>query len=502
MRIARSSFVLVLVSIAIASPLSCADSSVSHETDSPNPPATSRDAGKDADVVLGFDATVPDASSDASDASDARDASDASDASDARDASDAGASDAGDASAGDSGDASDAAEAGPARGIAIGYTASGATKGGASGNGALNIGREFHVTEAGITIVDLGIWDEGANGLNDAHTVTLFRLDKTGPGGVPTPVPGGSVTVPAGTAAALQNGFRFAPLLAPIDVTTGDYAIVAYGMSAQDPYGDNGNIPLSTTGIVDAQFDPYQFVTAASPSFPTAGDGNNHSSASLRYKTTHPQFARILPFGDSITLGTGGTNAGYRAALGALLDGRGFAHQFVGVAADNPGNLSRDQSHHEGHSGFVIRGGNGAPRDGIADFVDSWFGPTGVEPDIILLMIGTNDVDTNYDLANAGARLDALVTKISDKTTGLRPSARLIVAQLVPVNDTAEDNLAKAYNAQVATVVAQHAAAGESVSLVDMHSALGAADLFDKLHPNDSGYGKMADVWCKAIVGP
>ena len=51
-------------------------------------------------------------------------------------------------------------------------------------------------------------------------------------------------------------------------------------------------------------------------------------------------------------------------------------------------------------------------------------------------------------------------------------------------------------------VVASHSAAGERLQLVDMHDALEAGDFSDKLHPNDGGYHKMAQVWFEAITAP
>ena len=41
--------------------------------------------------------------------------------------------------------------------------------------------------------------------------------------------------------------------------------------------------------------------------------------------------------------------------------------------------------------------------------------------------------------------------------------------------------------------------AGKHVHLVDMHSALTTADLIDGIHPNASGYDKMAAVWYNAL---
>ena len=43
----------------------------------------------------------------------------------------------------------------------------------------------------------------------------------------------------------------------------------------------------------------------------------------------------------------------------------------------------------------------------------------------------------------------------------------------------------------------------DNIVVVDMESALEysySADMFDKVHPNDDGYAKMADVWLDAIL--
>jgi len=388
-----------------------------------------------------------------------------------------------------SSDAESDASAPEASSPVIGYTGSGATAGPSEGGGILNIGRSFHVVETGITLRQLGVWDEAEDGLASSHTVTLFSLDQTGASAVATPVPGGATTVPAGTVAPLRDGFRYAPLAAPLPLPLGAYAVVTYGLNAQDPYGLGGNIPVATTGIVSDPFDPYEWIAAPSPTYPLGGDTTDHSSVSILYDSPGGAFTRIMPYGDSITDGLFGTNAGYLGYLDALLTGAGVPHQFVGVAMDNTGTLGPDQIHHEGHPGLLIQGGNGAPRAGIADFASQWLGPGGVDPDVILLMIGTNDVDTGYDLANAGARLSALISLVLDAKTGLRPRARMIVAQITPIVDAAEDGLAQTYNTQVTSVVANHAAMGESVSLVDMHSAVNVAtDMSNNLHPNDGGY--------------
>ena len=43
--------------------------------------------------------------------------------------------------------------------------------------------------------------------------------------------------------------------------------------------------------------------------------------------------------------------------------------------------------------------------------------------------------------------------------------------------------------------------AGDLITIVDMENALDyPADLTDNLHPNESGYGKMADEWYGALT--
>ena len=405
---------------------------------------------------------------------------------------------AGAGSSGSAGTSGSAGSAGSSAPTTVAYTSSAATK--TSAAGLLNLGQEFRVTLPSIVVRDLGFWDEGANGLIAPHAVTLFSLDKFGAGAVATAVPGGSVIVPAGMLAPFEAGFRFAALPSPVTLATGKYAIVAYGMNANDDFGEGGNVPLASTGIVHGDYDPFQFVDAASPAFPSGGDNNQHASASFRYESTVTPALRILPLGDSITYGYGGTNAGYRAALATLLDAANISFQFVGSAFDNPGMLPRDQRHHEGHSGWVIQGGTSG-RPGLLENLGSWLGPSGSRADIVLLMIGTNDVNLSYDLASAENRLSALIAAIADQTYGLQPDAQIIIAQLVPIMDATEDAHAKSYNTSVANVVAAHKKRGEHIILVDMHTALTAPDFADKLHPNDAGYAKMAKVWFDAIKG-
>lgn len=364
--------------------------------------------------------------------------------------------------------------------------------------GTRNAGHQFEVLDHPVRIRDLGVWDSAADGLVQAHTVTLFSIDKLGAGAKGTPLAGGSTRVPAGKAGAFEAGFRYAPLPAPLDLEPGKYAVVAYGLNQDDLPGDGAGLPLPLTGVRDGNFDVYQFVDAASPAFPNGGDASGHSNASFRFDSQVKPL-RIMPWGASITDGYLGTKAGYRGPLRDLLDAAHVPFQYVGSGVDNPGTnpLPREQRHHEGHSGFVIQAGAG--RAGIWNSREQWLGPMGSQADLFLIVIGTNDVDLNYQLDKASTRLDALVSSVLDPKTGLQPNARVILAQLPPINDAAEDARCLTYNQAIVSVVEAHRKKGEAISTVDLHAVVQKSELADKLHPNDVGYAKIAKVWFDAI---
>lgn len=184
------------------------------------------------------------------------------------------------------------------------YDNTGSTAGGAGGN--LNIGHEFSVTGSGITVQELGVYDVGAHVLLDNHAVTLFSISNFG---VPTSVtPLASVGIAAGLSSASE--FVYAPLSSPLFLPAGRYGIIAYDLNStgRDPYGDGGGLPDGVATLspnveddlyAGTRFDPYQFSGGPSPNFPTAGDANDHSSASFHYDigNTTPEPASLTLIG-------------------------------------------------------------------------------------------------------------------------------------------------------------------------------------------------------------
>jgi len=241
-------------------------------------------------------------------------------------------------------------------------------------------------------------------------------------------------------------------------------------------------------------------VDAARPA--DGGDGASASDAGS-YNPCPPKGMPcvILPVGDSITQGVGSSTGGsYRAPLFHLANAKGQAITFVGANMDGPAtvdNLPFPRAN-SGYSGFNID--MTAGRQGVSQFFPAHI--TTYKPHIVLLMIGTNDVDTG--VTDASMRLGALM----DTMLNADPKLVLVVAQIVPQQRATPDTKnmqIQAYNAAIPALVKARVDAGKHVKLVDMHGAFTAradfstAYLVDQLHPNDAGYQVMADTWYAAI---
>jgi GDSL-like Lipase/Acylhydrolase len=232
-------------------------------------------------------------------------------------------------------------------------------------------------------------------------------------------------------------------------------------------------------------------------------------------KANHlPDHLQIMPLGDSITYGAHGHHSGFRGPLGELLSAAATNFVFVGSSTDNSKSLPPNERHHEGHPSFAINdiyinldgfedflyrkyGGNSRKPNGGHWFTGIASGPDArpaLYPDVILLMIGTNDRDNTN---GAAARLDRLVGKI----VNLRPKAHLIIARITPIARTpAYSNFVASYNQDVDAVVAKYAP-NYPVTEVDLNTGFPTNGLsYDHMHPNDTGYDWMAHQWFDAIL--
>lgn len=258
----------------------------------------------------------------------------------------------------------------------------------------------------------------------------------------------------------------------------------------------------------------------------TYSGATNISAGTLRVTTNQtqvPSGLKIMPLGDSITYGFTGTNAGYRGYLHTLLAPVAPGFQFIGVTTVNPASLPTspiDQTHHTGYSsyatldlhnnldgvdttrfiqfgtadrdpqgGYWITGGNGTGRGAAY-------------PDVVLLMVGTNDIGQQVQYNNPQlnvANYPANLTTLIGKLFALRPNVRVIVAKITPW--AAQSSRVASINSSVASVAASFQSQGKAVTVVDMNTGFPANGLNgDGVHPNDTGYAWMAGQWHDAIV--
>lgn len=215
---------------------------------------------------------------------------------------------------------------------------------------------------------------------------------------------------------------------------------------------------------------------------------------------------RIMPVGDSITEGAGGTKAGYRYFLERDLIADGYAVDYVGDIQVNPCDELLDKDH-SGHSGWQL-GATGAGYASIQDHIGTWLDNLSEKPDFILLHAGTNDAKRGEPLTDLPEALGSILDIIAAKA----PNAHVIVTTVLKRTDTGnwtggygwDSNIDENFNAKIPEVVAAH---GGKVHFLDMRSKLTQPGDFssDGLHPNDSGYLKMADAWrakIEKILGP
>ncbi|CAM5323458.1 FG-GAP-like repeat-containing protein [Streptomyces avidinii] len=189
-----------------------------------------------------------------------------------------------------------------------------------------------------------------------------------------------------------------------------------------------------------------------------------------------PPLVRIMPLGDSITAGWGSSDeAGYRSELWRLMEGQSrFTPDFVGSGSFG----SLGDPDNEGHSGWTI--------DDVRSNIDRW--QTAADPDVVLLHLGINDLDTHQaDPSDAARRLSELV----DRIMANRPGVTVIVQGLL-VDTPGLEQQTRDVNAAIRGQEPERRARGERFRFIEPPRLDVAAELPDHLHPNDAGYRKMA----------
>ncbi len=194
---------------------------------------------------------------------------------------------------------------------------------------------------------------------------------------------------------------------------------------------------------------------------------------------------RIMPLGDSITLGSSSTFLnGYRRPLDRYLHGAGVQFDFVGSLQDGEDDFDRD---HEGHSGWHA---DIAGPESIARSVYGWLvqNPAAV----VLLHAGTNDITQAGQKAGEAAL-------ILDEIDRFSPEITVILALII--NESSYNPAVTGYNADLLRMARERIFTGDRIIIVNMENALNYPDdMGDLRHPDDGGYAKIATVWLEALM--
>jgi hypothetical protein len=209
---------------------------------------------------------------------------------------------------------------------------------------------------------------------------------------------------------------------------------------------------------------------------------------SLYSGSTPPASAvRIMPCGDSITYDNYsgdtrpvGERHGYRSYLWYLLTDAGYNVDFVGSVVAGQDIVPPFDPDNEGHGGWTDTQ--------VAANIYNWL--TLNPADIVLLHIGTNGLDSSPN------DVEDILDEIDRYETNSGKHVTVLLAKII--NRMTYSATTTQFNTNVANMALARIAAGDDIIIVDMENGAGinyTADMIDSLHPNETGYSKMADLW-------
>lgn len=220
--------------------------------------------------------------------------------------------------------------------------------------------------------------------------------------------------------------------------------------------------------------------------------------------------------GDSITQSNadGDANGSPRKSLYDLLTANGYTFSYTGHFAANVDGLPATGGtpetnlyhYHSGVSGSVIADTQGSLTGMTQNLSGFWSGGrlATVKPDVILIMLGTNDVNQPVDPPNAPARLIAFVNAVFAQPGVGNPT--VFIATIPPnrTNVPLDPENVAIFNAALPGVVDSLRAAGKDVHLVDCFTPINefypTAMVSDNLHPSATGNSLIAQGWLNGIA--
>lgn len=207
----------------------------------------------------------------------------------------------------------------------------------------------------------------------------------------------------------------------------------------------------------------------------------------------------ILTLGDSLTSGVHSVEpypGAYRIQLQERLNSKFENIDFVGTQQNGPATETGFDQDHAGYGGFVIK--NLREVSELQTKNDSL--------DMVLLMAGTNDINSKEQAGNTKNQLVKLVEAVKANFA----NAQLFVSSLPPFDtegtkfnkDTEETAANKAREiSEFNTLISKEKFASDNgITYVNAGGSLDTSDLVrDGLHPSEDGYQEIGNAWFEAI---
>ncbi|MDZ7340489.1 MAG: GDSL-type esterase/lipase family protein [candidate division KSB1 bacterium] len=201
------------------------------------------------------------------------------------------------------------------------------------------------------------------------------------------------------------------------------------------------------------------------------------------------QQIRIMPLGDSITHGEHGSSplGGFRDDLAELLLNHSINFTMVGTLNDGVSAYPW----HEGHPGKTA--------DYLANNIDTWLRAT--FPDVVILHIGTNDINSLYSNTDIRDEIERVLTNIWN----FNPNIPVMLCSVIPRNDGYN-----ATNTDLCRLIQQLAtkklAENKPIRYVGQNEVWVSNPswkwdyLYDAFHPNNAGYHVMGEVYFNILM--
>ncbi|KAM3509332.1 hypothetical protein MY10362_000667 [Beauveria mimosiformis] len=221
---------------------------------------------------------------------------------------------------------------------------------------------------------------------------------------------------------------------------------------------------------------------------------------------------RILPVGDSITVGfgseIGGDGDGYRRRLrddlsenkvvfagtetaGTMDDGYFVSHDSaLSAARRHLETMTNSRAQKAAWNGKTIQ------------FIANHIGPSlDQRPNVALVAAGTNDMNPNHAVSTEGndpAQAADRLGKLIDRIVGKCPDATVLVAMIIDTCDQSQEPQTLQFQKLIPGIVQKRRDAGHHVLAVDFTTFVpkhGNEILRDCIQPTNRGYKIMGDYW-------